>query len=223
MSADEAYATIAKDTGFEIPELYRRMVADGVTTYGASPAEWKTTWRNRALENPPALLMAGIHVEWMSPQDIVAYERFEHWDPTLTLVPFAQNGGGDLWCFHPNAKEGDRVPIALCPMDSEMAEIFAPDFEGFLFRQLLGAFAEIDPADGDFTPDETKARVKAEIKTLTPYVRKAWIGVLDEVASRPMQTDKNRYRSFISFKDAKALARDTFTYEKLDESFKFTT
>lgn len=223
MSHTAAFTTIAETTGFEVPELFRRMVADGVTKYGASPAEWKKTWKKRALENPPALLMAGIHVEWMTPEDIAAHEREEHWDPKLTLVPFAQNGGGDLWCFHPGAKDADRVPIALCAMDSSEAEVFAPDLEGFLFRQLLNAFAEIDPSGGEFTPEQTQQVVKAEIKTIAPYLREAWIGVLEEVASRPMKTDKDGYRSFISFKDAKALARETLGYEKLDSTFVYAT
>lgn len=223
MSSSAAFAKIAKTTGFEVPELFRRMVADGVTTYGRTSAEWKKTWKKRSLENPPALLMAGIQVEWMKPKDIAAHERDEHWDPKLTLVPFAQNGGGDLWCFCPDPKKANRAPIALCAMDSNEAEIFAPDLEGFLFRQLLNALAEIDPRDGEFTPEQTLQMVKAEIKTITPYVRKAWIGVLGEVASRRMKTDKNGYRSFLSFKDAKALARKTLADKKLDSTFVYAT
>ncbi|MDQ3368150.1 MAG: SMI1/KNR4 family protein [Myxococcota bacterium] len=219
MSSDAAFAKIAKTTGFEVPELFRRMVADGVTTYGTSPAAWKKTWKKRSLTNPPALLMAGIHVEWLKPKDIAAHEREEHWKPKLTLVPFAQNGGGDLWCFYPGAKKADPTPIALCPMDSDEAELYAPDLEGFLFRQLLNAFAEIDPKDGEFTPAQTVQMAKAEIKTITPYVRKGWIDVLDEVASRRMKTDKNGYRSFIGFKEAKALARKTLGYKQLDATF----
>ena len=124
-----AYENIAKKTGFQIPALYRKMVADGVTTYG---------------ENDAALAIASGHVEWYTPDAIAEYEPAEYWDPSLTLVPFAQNGGGDLWCFHPAAAEGDRVPVTLCPHDGMEAEIFAPDVAGFWFRQLLNAFAEID-------------------------------------------------------------------------------
>ena len=215
--SNDAYAAIEKKTGFSMPELYRRMVADGVTTF---PQDFRTA----GLENPSALLMASIHVEWMTPSDIAEHEPEDYWDKAVALVPFAQNGGGDLWCFHPGAKAGDDVPVALVPHDEMVAEIFAPNFEGFLFRQLLGAFSEIDPSHHSYTPEETKQCAAAEIKTLTPYVRKEWIDVLKEVASRPLQIkDKSGYHSFISFKDAKALAAKTFGYDKLDKSFKYQT
>lgn len=214
--SEDPFATVAKSTGFEIPELFRRMVADGVTTYPAKG------WRQKSLENPPALFMASIHVEWMAPKDIAEHEPDDHWDKKLTLVPFAQNGAGDLWCFHPGGKHGDEIPVVLAPMDELKAKIFAPSLEAFLFRQLLNALAEIDPSQGNYTPAETLQCVAAEIKTLTPYVRQEWIDVLKEVASRPMTTQKKSgYRSFITFKDAKALAAKTLGYDRLDSSFKY--
>lgn len=216
--AKDPYAAVAKNTGLEIPELFRRMVADGVTTYPADD------WRKASLENPSALLMASFHVEWMDPKDIAEHEPEDHWDKKLTLVPFAQNGAGDLWCFHPGGKHGEEIPIALVIHDELDAEIFAPSFEGFLFRQLLNALAEIDPSQAKYTPEETLKCVGAEIKTLTPYVRKEWIDVLKEVASRPMTTKpKSGYRSFITFNDAKALAATTFGYDKLDSTFRYTS
>ena len=98
---DNAYEAIAKKTGFRIPALFRKMIADGVTQYGPNREEWDA--------NPPALAIASIHVEWYTPDAIADYEPAEYWDRSLTLVPFAQNGGGDLWCFHPAAAEGDQI------------------------------------------------------------------------------------------------------------------
>lgn len=207
---DDAYEAIAKKTGFQIPALYRKMVADGVTEYGPNRGEWDT--------NPPALAIASIHVEWYAPDAIADYEPAEYWDQSLTLVPFAQNGGGDLWCFHPAAAEGDQVPVALCPHDEMQAEIFAPDLAGFWFRQLLNAFAEMDVSHTKFDEAKQLQAARAEIRTIARYVRPEWVAVLEEVASRPMQRKKD-ILSFLSRKEVGELAKATLQYARLGETF----
>lgn len=207
---DAAYEAIAKKTGFQIPALYRKMVADGVTQYGGDRAAWH--------EKPPALLIASSHVEWYTPEAIADYEPAEYWDRSLTLVPFAQNGGGDLWCFHPAAAEGDQIPIALCPHDEMEAEIFAPDLAGFWFRQLLNAFAEMDVEHTKFDEAEQLEQARAEIRTIAQYVRPQWVAVLEEVASRPVKR-KNDILSFLTRSEAGELVTTALQYARLGETF----
>lgn len=206
---DDAYEAIAKKTGFQIPALYRKMVADGVTHYGPG-RDWN--------EDPPALAIASIHVEWYTPDEIADYEPAEYWDRSLTLVPFAQNGAGDLWCFHPAAAQGDQIPVAFCPDDEMVAEIFAPDLAGFWFRQLLEAFAEMDVAHTEFDEAQQLKQARAEIRTLSRYVRPEWIAVLEEVTSRPMARKKD-ILSFLSRRQASKLAKATLQYARLGETF----
>lgn len=88
----------------------------------------------------------------------------------------------------------------------------------------MHALVEIDPSQGNYTPEETRQCVVAEVRTLTLYVREEWIDVLKDVASCPMQTNKKSgYRSFITFNDAKALAAKTSGYDPLDTSFTYAT
>ena len=77
------YDTLHLTTGFHVPELYRRMVADGVTQAPTSPAEAK----QRALTNPPALMMAQAQVEWWLPEDMVNWDAPDHFDPAHRLLP----------------------------------------------------------------------------------------------------------------------------------------
>lgn len=207
---DEAYEAIAKKTGFEIPALFRTMVADGVTTYEGRNAEWRT--------NPPALAIASMHVEWYSPDAIAEYEPVDYWDPSLTLVPFAQNGAGDLWCFHPAAAEGDRVPVAFCPHDEMQSEIHAPDLAAFWFRQLLSVFAEVYVAHSPLEESELEQWARAEIRTFGRYARPEWVTVLDEVVSRPI-TRKKDVLSFLSRREAEELVKETLRYPRLGETF----
>ena len=207
---DATYEKIAKKTGFQIPALYRKMVADGVTSYDAKPANWQ--------QNPPALIIASGPVEWYTPDAIAEYEPAEYWDQSLTLVPFAQNGGGDLWCFHPAAAEGDRIPVAFCPHDAMEAEIVAPDLAGFWFRQLLDAFAEMDVTYTGFDLTQQQQQAHAEIRTIAAYVRPEWVVVLEEVVSRPLRRKKD-ILSFLTRSEAAELAKTTLAYDRLDETF----
>jgi hypothetical protein len=168
-------------------------------------------------------MIASMHVEWVQPSEFGDYDTPEDWLPELALVPFAQNGAGDLWCVHPTERDGERVPIALVPHDELKATIYAPDFEAFLFRQLLEALTEIDPSHDKRTPDQRREHVKAEIRTLTPYVRVPWIALLTEVASRPVTTTKHGYHSFLSRRDASHLVKETLAYARLDATFPYST
>ena len=207
---DNAYEAIAKKTGFRIPALFRKMIADGVTQYGPNREEWDA--------NPPALAIASIHVEWYTPDAIADYEPAEYWDKSLALVPFAQNGGGDLWCFHPAAAEGDQIPVAFCPHDEMKSEIFAPDLAGFWFRQLLNVFAEMDVSHTKFDEAKQQQQARAEIRTFARYARPEWVAVLEEVASRPMKRKKD-ILSFLSRSEAGELGKETLQYARLDETF----
>ena len=181
------YDTIELNTGFCVPELYRRMVADGVTRYGTSPADWKQTFRQRALENPPALMMASSQVEWWAPEDIANWEVPEHFDPAHGFVPFASTGAGDMWCWYPEA--GPEV-IVLAPHDENGATYFAPDTESFLLRHLVQAFAEIVEDDGTgFTHEQRSTAAHANVRTLAPYLNEGWVTLLEELAARPLVRD----------------------------------
>jgi len=181
------YDTITANTGFRVPDLYRRMVADGVTQYGTSTADWMETWKQRAIENPPALMLASAQVEWWQPEDIANWEAPAHFDPAHKLVPFASTGAGDMWCWYANG--GDV--IVLAPYEEDGATIFAPDLESFLLRHMLQGFAEIVEEDGtDFTREQRSEVARANIRTITPYLNPAWVELLTELPEHPLERDE---------------------------------
>jgi hypothetical protein len=182
------YDIIAANTGFRVPDLFRRMVADGVTAYGASTANWKETWKQRAIESPPALMVAGAQVEWWALEDIANWEAPSHFDPAHKLLPFASSTTGDMWCWCPPL--GAEV-IVLAPHDEDGAMVFAPDLESFLLRHTLQAFAEIVEEDGsDFTREQRTEVARANVRTLTPYLNPAWVELLTEIAEHPLERDE---------------------------------
>ena len=181
------YDTIHHTTGFHVPLLYRQMVADGVVRYGNSPAEWKQVWKERALVNPPALMIAHAQVEWWLPEDIVNWDAPEHFDPAHKLVPFASTSTGDMWCWY--QKDGDET-VVLAPHDENGATHFAPDLEAFLLRHMIQAFAEMVEDDGtDFTLAQRSEAARANVRTVTPYLNEGWVALLEELAARPLVRD----------------------------------
>ncbi len=178
------YDTLHLTTGFHVPELYRRMVADGVTQAPTSPAEAK----QRALTNPPALMMAQAQVEWWLPEDMVNWDAPDHFDPAHRLLPFASTASGDLWCWF---QQGGEESIVLAPHDENGATFFAPDLEAFLLRHMLQAFAEILDDDGmDFTPAQRGEVARANVRTLAPYLNEGWLELLTELCARPLVRDE---------------------------------
>lgn len=216
----QAYAAIKKRTDFDVPKLFQRMVADGVTRYGKNPSEWKKTWKKRALENPPALMLCSSSVEWWSPESIADWEPPEYWKAKHVFVPLAQNGAGDVWCWYPAKKTKDDAPIVFAPHDEDTSRVFAPHTEGFLFRHLLEAFTEIYEDDGSgFTREQRAKSALANVKTISGYLRKEWAAILKEVASRKLTAGKHSL-SFISPKDATAIVKRELSFDWLDKTFK---
>ena len=72
---------------------------------------------------------------WLTPEQI----RDWRFDPReiADLVPFALTTAEDLWCWRADLAEGADAPIAFCPIEDEVALIYAPDFPSFCYRQLL--------------------------------------------------------------------------------------
>lgn len=206
------YDTIAATTGFQIPELFRRMTADGVTQYNKSPDEW--------LVNPPALEMVSYHVEWWQPDDIAKWSAPDYY--ALAFVPFAANGAGDLWCWHPAS---GTEAIVFVPHDENSAERYAPDLEGLLFRHMVQACAEIYENEGSkLTGEQRIQAAKANVKTLAPYLRPAWSSLLNELTSRPLEFNESwRCFGFLNRKEAKEIVQRELAMPNLGESFPYQT
>lgn len=205
------YDRIAESAGFQVPELFRKMTADGVTRYD-KPEQWR--------EKPPALLMASAHVEWWQPDVIASWSAPDYY--ALDFVPFAANGGGDLWCWYPAC--GTQA-VVLVIHDENCAQYHAPDLEGFLFRHMVEVCAEIYDHHGPRPTDEQHIEAaKVDVRTLAPYLRPAWVDLLNELVGRPLTRHKSgSYVSFLTRKEAAEIVKRELAMPNLDESFRYQT
>lgn len=217
-------AAIERRHGFEVPEVYRRLHADGRLRYGRTRAEWARTWRQRTLEDPPALL--GCDFEWMPPEDIARYRAPEYWTDDPPLVPFAHNGGGDVWAWAPAWATRGKLPIVFAWHDLNEASVVAPDLQGLLFRVQLEAWTELDEdQEPNFTAEEQSRARHAAVAAVAPYLRPATRRVLREVVERPVRTTtvKGRIpyeaRGLLSSREARRLVREHLPHPRLDRTF----
>lgn len=182
----DAHQAIATRTGFEIPELLRRMHTDGATGYGISREEWAKTRAHRALHDPPALLCAS-DFEWLDPEAMANGRAPANWRTEPVLIPFAETGAGDPICFYPAWTENGATPIVLAMHDDDRCFAKAPHFEGYLFMLMLNALAVIDKYSfGTWSEAELRQSFRANIKTLAPYLRWQWTAFLEACVDRPL-------------------------------------
>jgi hypothetical protein len=64
-------------------------------------------------------------------------------DVLLDVVPFASDKSGSHWVWH----SGRKRQVLYCPFDDEEAEVFAPEFDSFLFRVAGMSLLSVDPDD----------------------------------------------------------------------------
>jgi hypothetical protein len=206
------FDSIAETTGFQLPELFRRMTTDGVTDYTKNRDQWQV--------KPPALYMVSNHVEWWDLEGIANWAAPDYY--ALAFVPFAANGAGDLWSWHPaSGTEG----IVFVPHDEDAAEHYAPDFEGFLFRHIVQGLAEIYEYEGQtVTPEQHVQAAQANVNTLAPYLRPAWVSLLNELTAGPLEYNKAwRCFGFLKREEAKEIVARELAMPNLGKTFPYQT
>ncbi len=66
--------------------------------------------------------------------EIINHEVYDI-HPKYRMVPFAQNGAGDLYIFQLDMESNGEVPITFFPHNDSEAQILAKNLQDFIFRQ----------------------------------------------------------------------------------------
>ncbi|MDR2953679.1 MAG: SMI1/KNR4 family protein [Prevotella sp.] len=135
--------SLEKKYDFQYPDLYKLLCKDGMLDTGKFGSGWVDRNYERIKDNP-------IFLIWSS--DVEAIEEFgfedyiedikdpEMWwniKPELKLIPFAQNGGGDWYCFYYNEQQGDDIPVIMIYHDADDFVVLAKNLQDFIFRAIL--------------------------------------------------------------------------------------
>lgn len=194
---DEATILLDHRYGFRPPELWWRMRSSGFFT----PLH----------ENHLQL----SDLSWMSVADMVAH-RFPP-DEIAGLVPFAQTGRGDAWCFYPGLEAG-LAPVCFCPMEDEVAHVYAPDFAGFVYRATLEEYACTCLTEYH-DPGRSLALLGDYSGRLATLLPPEWAARLQEVANRPLVGNEDGYYGTITASELAAIVAADLDHPLRDREF----
>lgn len=170
MTADEAWRQIEEQRSFRVPELYRQLVARGLTTYG-EPAS-------------AVLLCCPEVVEWRTPGEMAEWRSREWWLPELNLLRFATDGAGSDWCWvGAHADRPGGPPVVFVPKHDDVAEVYAANIQEFLFRMLLESMHAFVLEDE--SAEWGHASLRAQVDRLGDLLTPAMHTELQQVLARP--------------------------------------
>lgn len=199
---------------FKVPESYIQLHNNGRLRAGETRADWVENWHQIILSRPPALIQTKWHqsVEWWGFEEIREWEQPDYWKESNHLIPFAGNGYGDLWAWDLSRETEKGVPVVFCLHDENQSEIYAGNFNDFLFRSLLEGFSQIDLDTyygQTFNEDESKLRkyCKLNVACVTLYLNEEKGRILDSIASdNPLILDQaNDYAYLVSAADVERI------------------
>jgi hypothetical protein len=232
--AEEHFRRHESRLGFALPELYLRMERDGVLHHGKDREDWLKNWhRGRwetrfRLSKPPALscTLGERSVYWVPPAEVGHWVPPGYWKDRV-FVSFASNSYGDYWCWDPESSDSRGMPVIFCPHDYIEAEIFAPNFEAFLFRSILESWIGItEDAFGRFDGGKSDYRefIKANVSALEPYLNPQWAENLKRISERELTEHKYKFESLYSLleqDEADAMLK-SFVAGRVGETFRPT-
>lgn len=231
--AEKYFRKVELRIGFALPELYLRMERDGVLHHGKDREDWLKNWHRGHWETrvrlvkPPALscTLGERSVYWEPPAEVAQWDPPEYWKDSV-FASFAGNGYGDYWCWYPELADSHGTPVVFCPHDYMEAEIFAPNFEAFLFRSILESWigiTEDELEQFDSGKSDYEKFIKANVCTLEPYLNPQWVETLKRISERELTKHEYRFESLYSLleqDEADALLKNSVFTGRVGETFR---
>lgn len=196
MLSEPTFQSLAAQLGLSAPEMLVRLIEDGKTRYGSTHAEWRSSWRERLLNNPPALASC-YDLEWIdaatSSEEMVAWLNTEV-QYGFVFLPFAQNGAGDAYCLVAKAGAVDWLGVTMMEHDGSNFLVTATCFEDFVYTRLLENLADFDHLKSDiFSVQEAHQAVLADLRTMLPYFPPERAARIQGFAARPLMYSEVLY------------------------------
>jgi hypothetical protein len=136
------------------------------------------------------------------------------------LVPFAKQGRGSIWAWWPAHVAPGGLPVVLSPRDSNTGEIYASNFEGFLFRQVVEEMADVQMDDFPDGPGQTISSIKAKLELIRPCLPQKWTDALSVLAANELTDQPNGFFGFLSQANATLIIRRTLNDTRNNLEFK---
>jgi len=199
--------TIENKYNFKYPKIYHEIFNDQMLQYGEASSTWYKEIFPKVKLNPPFLLFTN-EFEFMSFDYIEEkIQQFTDQDDYacaikgMKLIPFAQSGAGDFYCFYLNEQEGENIPIVYVWHDSDKADYLSKNIQDHIFTSLLNMVFDFDETSliqsGNFFENSMNM-----LKTHKKYLTNKQFEILKSVFNRDYikegLIDLEEYKSYVS-------------------------
>ncbi|MGE0321142.1 MAG: hypothetical protein AB7K71_22585 [Polyangiaceae bacterium] len=179
----------------------------------SAPRVFRRMHEESALDGLPAL---GDRVQWWSLKRIANWLPPTNWSAASDAVPFAQTASGELWCWYPSWATGNTPPVVLVAPNEE-TRLYAPNFEGFLFRQLLEQLSGVTSSEADAA--KFAAHARKGVDAVRPFLRSNWLALLAAVQERPPHlNERTGHLQFLEPEEAREIVQRELPFEDLSPS-----
>lgn len=208
LGADAPPERIREVHGMTVPATYRRLWFDGLLSWDRDMSE--SEWQKHLLSGS---LLWFTDCEFLEPEEIADWDYGHR---VKTFVPFAENGRADVWAWFKPWAKGDERAIVFGPAEEDEAEVYAPDFAGFLFRRTLEEFTgtwlgeELGGAEG------AAAYFRQLPETLRPYLPARLTITLERVAKGEVSEPEEGLHLLLDRAKAIEIGKEALEFDRFD-------
>ncbi|AHY57727.1 SMI1/KNR4 family protein [Stenotrophomonas rhizophila] len=208
---------IEQATGQAFPPLYRQLDAEDRLGFGGPHPEWFKVVFPALQAAPPVLLYAydyepiareRLHEAW---SDLTAADHYNPLRADMQLLPFAETGAGDVYCFWTNAPGFAEPPVLLVWHDDDRADLLAANYQDFLFRKMVESVLDLEDSlldDGALADNLQRwlGTHRAWLRADQVQALETWFGQTDAIADGALHEDQ-----------ADALIRQVIGFARINE------
>jgi len=208
---------IEQATGQVFPPLYRQLDAEGRLSFGGPHPEWFKVVFPALQAAPPVLLYAydyepipreRLHEAW---SDLTAADHYNPLRADMQLLPFAETGAGDVYCFWTNAPGFAEPPVLLVWHDDDRADLLAANYQDFLFRKMVESVLDLEESllDDSALADNLQRWLDTHrtwLRADQVQALETWFGQTEAIADGALHEDQ-----------ADALIREVIGFERINE------
>ena len=159
--------------GISLPNLYKRLAADGMLDWGEAGRNWYSDTFPKLLKHPPLLLVGSAfelpHTDELQGinEQLCDDSEWRSLKPEYRgkLIAFAESGNGDYYAFD-YRQEGEPC-ITRLYHDDDFSLVEAANLADFIFRRLLQAQADYFPEE-DTSPEDYRGQLFAQLESHPP-------------------------------------------------------
>lgn len=214
---------------FKYPHLYKQLCKDGMLDTGKFGPGWVERNYERIKDNPIFLIWSN-DVEMLEEfrieeyiEDIKDPEMWWGMKPEFNLVPFAQNHGGDWYCFYYNEQQGDNVPVIMIYHDSNTIIVMSKNLQDFIFRAILETASDFySPSNSKEEREKYLSNARSMLNSHKKYLTEKQVKILEEIYSKEIKEYDGNIWGLIPMDEVVEIIKQEIDFPLLDKEIQYS-